>query len=98
MVCRPPTRDLRLLVLSGPGLVIWPGRKTDAPGDNTFILGQFTLYPTATLSDRLSVLSEIVFKGGSDNRIVVDLERALLRYSFADALALSAGRYHTAIG
>jgi hypothetical protein len=106
----PPTHDLHdhglpasdsgpapsRLVWSGFGDMAW--KKTDAPGDNTFILGQFTLYPTATLSDRLSVLAEIVFKGGSDNRILVDLERALLRYSFADSLALSAGRYHTAIG
>ena len=85
------------LVWSGFGDTVW--QKTDEPGEaNTFILGQFTLYPTATLSDELSMLAEIVFEGGSDNVIRVELERILLRYSFADGLALSAGRYHTAIG
>jgi hypothetical protein len=44
------------------------------------------------------MLAEIVVEGGSDNSIGVDLERVLLRYSFSDAFALSAGRYHTAIG
>src|SRR3954467_7407001 len=70
-------------VLSGFGDAAW--QKTDEPGEaNTFSLGQFTLYPTATLTDKLSMLAEIVFEGGSDNSIRVDVERVLLRYSFAD--------------
>jgi len=85
------------VVLSGFGDAVW--QKTDEPGEpNTFSLGQFTLYPTATLSDRMSMLAEIVIEAGSDNFMRVDLERVQLRYSFADSLALSAGRYHTAIG
>jgi hypothetical protein len=91
---------------SGPSRLAWSGfadtawQKTDEPGEgNTFSLGQFTLYPTATLSDRLSTLAEIVIEAGeSDNVIRVDLERVLLRYSFSDRLALSAGRYHYSIG
>jgi hypothetical protein len=85
------------LTRSGFGDAVW--QETDEPGEaNTFSLGQFTLYPTATLSDRLSTLAEIVVEAGEDNFIHVDLERVLLRYSFADSLALSAGRYHTSIG
>lgn len=85
------------IVWHGFGDVGW--HRTGDPGrSNTFSLGQLNLYPTATISDRLSVLAEIVLKGGTDNRIVVDLERVLLRYSFAESLALSVGRYHTAIG
>jgi len=85
------------LNLSGFADVAW--QKTDESGEpNTFSLGQFTLYPTATLSDRLSMLAEIVIEADSDNSIHIDLERVLLRYSFSDALSLSAGRYHTAIG
>src|SRR5262245_13283079 len=88
-----------------PSRVVWSGfgdatwKKTDKRGAaNTLTLGQFTLMPTATLSDHLSMLAEIAFKGRSDNVIFVDLERVLLRYSFAEGLALSAGRYHNAIG
>ena len=85
------------LNLSGFADTVW--QKGNEPGQpNTFTLGQLTLYPTATLSDKMSMLAEIVIEAGSDNVIGIDLERILLRYSFADGLALSAGRYHTAIG
>ena len=85
-------------VLSGFGDAAW--QKTDEPGEaNTFSIGQFNLMPTATLSDRLSMLGEIVIEAGEDDNVIrIDLERVLLRYSFGDGLALSAGRYHTAIG
>jgi len=90
---------------AAPSRLAWSGftdalwQKGNEPGQpNTFSLGQFTLYPTATLADNLSMLAEIVVEAGSDNRIGIDIERVLLRYSFSDALSLSAGRYHQAIG
>jgi len=85
------------IVWHGFGDVGW--QKTNLPGAaDTFSLGQLTLYPTASISDRISVLAEIVLKEGGPNRVTVDLERVLLRYSFAESLAVSVGRYHTAIG
>src|SRR5215510_4117490 len=89
----------------GPSRLAWSGfadaiwQKGNEPGEpNTFSLGQFTLYPTAALADNLGMLAEIVVEAGSDNTIGIDLERVLVRYSFSDALSLSAGRYHQAIG
>ena len=44
------------------------------------------------------MLAEIVFEGGTETRVVTDLERLQLTYLFSDYLSVSAGRYHTAIG
>src|SRR5687767_14658221 len=74
------------IVWQGFGDVGWQ-RSDDPDRANTFTLGQLTLYPTATLSDRLSVLAEIVFKAGRYNQLTVELERVLVRYAFAESLA-----------
>ncbi len=65
---------------------------------NSFALGQFNLFITSRLSDRLSMLAELVFEADQNNNVGVDLERLLLTYSAGDYLNLSFGRYHTAIG
>src|ERR1700674_1061828 len=50
-------------------------------GDTTsFSLGQLDLFITSDLSDRLKLLSEIVFEAGRDNAFGVDVERLLLNY------------------
>jgi hypothetical protein len=74
-------------------------RASDLAGDNSsFALGQLDFFLTSSLTEHLSVLSEVVFKPGTDNRYVVNAERLLLQYSPNPYLALAAGRYHTAIG
>src|SRR5262249_16868717 len=52
---------------SAPSRLAWSGfadtvwQKGNEPGEpNTFSLGQFTLYPTPTLADNLSMLAEVV--------------------------------------
>src|SRR6185503_11404494 len=52
----------------------------------------------SNLADNFSILSELVFKAGNDNRYVINAERLLLRYAPNPYLTLGVGRYHTAIG
>jgi hypothetical protein len=74
-------------------------RASDLQGDtDSFSLGQLDLFMTSTLTDRLNILSEVVFRPGTDNKYAVNAERLLLRYSPSPYLAVSVGRYHTAIG
>jgi hypothetical protein len=65
---------------------------------NSFALGQFALFATSTLSERVSVLAEVVLEGSRSTQVVVDLERLQLTFRLDDRLHMSAGRYHTGIG
>jgi len=79
------------------GDVQW--RKTrgrDTP--NSFALGQFDLFATATLNDRISFLAEVVLEGSVNTRVVTDLERLEITFRLHDSLQVSAGRHHTGVG
>jgi len=65
---------------------------------NSFSLGQLDLFLTSRLSEKFSVLGELIVEAGPDNRFSFEIHRLLLRYAPNDYLNLSAGRYHTAIG
>lgn len=65
---------------------------------NSFSLGQLDLFMTSRLSDKFSVLGELIVEAGQDNRFSFEIHRLLLRYAPNDYFNLSAGRYHTAIG
>ncbi|MEI6669857.1 MAG: hypothetical protein WCP29_17035 [Acidobacteriota bacterium] len=65
---------------------------------NSFSLGQFNLFITSKLSDKLSVLAEAVVEADQQNTVGIDLERLLFRWASSDYLNVSVGRYHTAIG
>lgn len=65
---------------------------------NSFSLGQLDLFITSKLSDKFSVLSELIVEAGEDNAFSFEIHRLLLRYAHNDYLTLSAGRYHSAIG
>ena len=65
---------------------------------HSFSLGQFNLFITSKLSDRLSVLAEAVVEADEHNAVGIDLERLLLQYTPSDYFNVSFGRYHTAIG
>ena len=69
------------------------------PGDHSSIgLGQFDLFLTNRLSNKLSVLGEVVVEADTTNTMGIDLERLLFQYSANDYFNLSIGRYHTGIG
>jgi hypothetical protein len=65
---------------------------------NSFALGQFNLFITSKLSDKLSVLAETVIEADQYNVVGMELERLLFRWASSDYLSVSLGRYHTAIG
>jgi hypothetical protein len=65
---------------------------------STFEFGQFDMFATARLSDRVSVLGEVLFTATSDNTVALDIERLLLKYRQNDYFTASIGRIHTAIG
>jgi hypothetical protein len=69
------------------------------PGSaGNFYTGDFDLFLSSKLSDKVSVLSEIAFGERRARTFSVDLERFLLKYDFDDYLKVSFGRYQTGIG
>lgn len=93
----PETLATPKLTVRAFGDVQWGAtRQRETP--NSFALGQVDLFATSTLTERLSVLAEVVLEGGTSTRVVTDLERLQLTYRFNDHLQISAGRYHTGVG
>jgi len=74
-------------------------RATNQQGaTNAFSLGQLDLFITSQLSEKFSVVSELIMEAKRDNSFEFEIHRLLLRYAMNDYLNLSAGRYHTGIG
>ncbi len=65
---------------------------------DTFEFGSLDLFMRARLSDKVSVLGEILFTAENDNSVSPDVERLFLQYRQSDYLVASIGRYHTWIG
>jgi len=65
---------------------------------DTFEFGSLDLFMRARLSDRVSVLGEVLFTAESDNSISPDIERLLLQYRQSDYFTASIGRMHTSVG
>jgi hypothetical protein len=61
-----------------------------------FLIGQVVGHGNAHLSNRLSFFGE-VSATARDAQYNIEIERAILRYDFADQIKLSAGRYHTPV-
>jgi len=74
-------------------------RATDRKGrTNSFSIGTMDLFMTGALSDRVSVLGEVLFTPRQGNIIKTDVERLLLQYKHNDYFNFGIGRYHTSIG
>ena len=70
---------------------------TDQPGSKSgFSQGQFILHIASPLSKRIAYFGEVSFTA-QPSGYNLDLERALIRFDYNDALKLSFGRYHTPI-
>lgn len=65
---------------------------------SSFELGEFDMFATARLTDRVSVLGEILYTASSNNSISLDVERLSLKYRQNDYFNATIGRIHTAIG
>ena len=69
------------------------------PGSQgNFYSGDFGLFLTSRLTNRTSVLSELVFEEGDAQTYTVNLRRLLLSYDYNRYLKVSLGRYQTDIG
>jgi hypothetical protein len=69
------------------------------PGSaGNFYTDEFGLFLTSRLTDKTSVLSEIIFEEGDAQSYTVDLRRMLLKFDYNDHLKMSFGRYQTNIG
>ena len=67
-------------------------------GTNSFLLGSLDLFLNSRLTDKASVLGEVIFLAQPDNTIEPDLERLMFQYKFNDHFTFGIGRYHTDIG
>jgi hypothetical protein len=73
-------------------------------GNNTgrtsaFGLGQFDLYITSRVADRLNFVGETVFEFDDEkSEFVVDVERVIAQYTLSDHLRIDAGKVHTPLG
>jgi hypothetical protein len=65
---------------------------------NSFHIGTLDLFLTGALTDRVSVLGEVLFTPLKDNSVGVDVERLLLQYQQNDYFNFAIGRYHSSIG
>ena len=68
-------------------------------GDNNrakFILGQYDLFITSQITDKISMLGESVFEYSTD--FGVDVERLFIKYTHDNHFAVSAGKFHTPLG
>jgi hypothetical protein len=69
------------------------------PGSaGNFYTGDFGLFLTSRLTDKTSMLSEIIFEDRDAQSYKVDLRRMLLKYDRNEHLKFSFGRYQTNIG
>ena len=68
------------------------------PAKTSFRAGEFDLFITSQLAEKLSFLTELVFSTGPNNAFALDLERFQLTYRHNKYFEISGGRYHTSIG
>jgi hypothetical protein len=61
-----------------------------------FLIGQLVGHGNALLTERLSFFGELS-ASARETGYAFEVERAIIRYDFADALKVSVGRYHTPI-
>ncbi len=67
------------------------------PGSaGNFAIGDVDLFITSALTQKATVLSEIVFTETDSQQFETDIERLLVKYDFNDYFKTSFGRFHTA--
>jgi len=65
---------------------------------NSFYIGSLDLFMTSRLSDRVSMLGEVLFISNSENSIQADIERLVMNYHASPYFNFGVGRFHTSIG
>ena len=70
---------------------------TELDRQEGFHMGQMVGHVIADIDERLTFFGEVSVTG-KDTGYSIEVERAMVRYDFADALKISAGRFHTPVG
>ncbi len=65
---------------------------------NNFANGGMVLFISSRISSKLTFLNETVFEFGENGANILDVERVLLKYDYADWLSIAIGRGHTGLG
>ena len=73
-------------------------RSFEKGNSNSSAGGELELLISSKLSNRLTMLGDIEVAAANNNKVSIELERLMLRYSPSDYFNLSAGRYFTGIG
>lgn len=72
---------------------------TDSKKNHGFAVGQFDLFITSQINDRINFLGETVFEWDAEiGDWVVDVERIIIKYAIKDYFNVSAGKFHTVFG
>ncbi len=74
------------------------GSTKESKDTNNFVTGGVDLFLTSQIADNLSFLNETIFEFGEGGENILDVERVLLKYEYADWLNIAIGRGHTALG
>jgi hypothetical protein len=74
------------------------GAESYTHSPDTFLFGSLDIFMRARLSDKVSVLGEVLFIAQGDNVIQPDVERLFLKYRQNDYFSVSVGRIHSSVG
>lgn len=69
-----------------------------ARGNNFFSLGEFDLFMTSKLSNRISFLNETVFEFERSGNVEIDIERLMIHYDVNNLLKIDVGKFFLPIG
>ena len=79
--------------------VDYRSRSADDAQRAGFSLGQFDLYLTSRLTDRIGFVGETVFEyEDATGEFVVDVERVIVQFAMSEHFRFQAGKMHTPIG
>jgi len=67
-------------------------------GNNFFSLGEFDLFMTSKLSNRISFLNETVFEFERSGNVEIDIERLMIHYDVNTLLKIDVGKFFLPIG
>ena len=67
-------------------------------GNNFFSLGEFDLFMTSKLSNRISFLNETVFEFDPSGEVEIDIERLLIHYDVNNLLKIDVGKFFLPVG
>jgi hypothetical protein len=65
---------------------------------NSFYIASLGMLMTASLTDRTSILGQVLLTSKADNSFGIDVERLVLQHKTNEYFTFGAGRYHTFIG